>query len=136
MLISGSRPLRVGVVLSMPGRCAGRTARVRTNRCDSVPVSDISPQTGLRTGFLDPNATQFESGILGRWDLSYVIERHLGLVDPEARRSTPAARRNAGPPSATSHVARGPAAGPHLAIGCRRAARAMTLASPLVAPAR
>ena len=57
MLISGSRPLKVGVVLSMPSRCAGRTARLRTGRGDSAPDFGYGPGDASWTGFLDTKWT-------------------------------------------------------------------------------
>jgi len=53
MLISGSRPLTVGVVLSMPSRCAEFSAPVRAGRGDSALSSGHWPRAGSRTGFPD-----------------------------------------------------------------------------------
>jgi hypothetical protein len=47
----------VGVVLSMPVRCAGRTVRVRANRRDSVLASEMSPFRDVWTGFVDTKWT-------------------------------------------------------------------------------
>jgi hypothetical protein len=57
MLISGSRPLKVGVVLSMPGRCAEVSAPLRAGRGDSAPDPGYWPGDASWIGFADTEWT-------------------------------------------------------------------------------
>ena len=53
MLMSGSSPLSVGVVVSMHARCAAESAQDRTYRFDSAAPSLPRLREGSWTGFLD-----------------------------------------------------------------------------------
>ncbi len=57
MLRSGSSPLSVGALVSMPGRWAGAPARLRTKRNESAPDPPIGRPEDFWTGYLDSKWT-------------------------------------------------------------------------------
>lgn len=61
MLRSGSSPLSVGALVSMPGRWAGAPARLRSKRSGSAPDPPIGRPEGFSTRYLDSRWTLVES---------------------------------------------------------------------------